>query len=340
MNVLREGSSSGALNTRLADGGNARLRSTGDEPCCMFGLNSAPRSARRRDPPAARVPRCEQRLRPLLARGRGRGVRAHGRRAVHARGPRLDRRAPALVRGELLSCSRAQPVLSSTAGPTVSCPAPAASSRSASATRGSGRGTEPRAGSTCTRRSRASTAPAGRTPSSSGRAATRRRGPLDMRDPRTRNLFRLDEGQMELDRLKAGARSRRADGLGEHGDGAARLQRDRGEDAGRPAARRAAAHDVHGRVRARRRRAPARSPARGVVRDRSRARSRRRPTASSYILRAGDLFWTGVGCVHAFYNRTAAHVRWLETQSPQPPARHSYRFNRDWEYLQDSIATV
>jgi hypothetical protein len=30
-------------------------------------------------------------------------------------------------------------------------------------------------------------------------------------------------------------------------------------------------------------------------------------------------------------------VRWLETQSPQPPARHSYRFNRDWEYLQTRI---
>jgi hypothetical protein len=26
-------------------------------------------------------------------------------------------------------------------------------------------------------------------------------------------------------------------------------------------------------------------------------------------------------------------VRWLETQSPQPPARHSYRFARDWEQL-------
>ena len=56
-----------------------------------------------------------------------------------------------------------------------------------------------------------------------------------------------------------------------------------------------------------------------------------------YTLRAGDAFWTGVGCVHAFYNRTDGHVRWLETQSPQPPARHSYRFNRDWEYLQSRI---
>jgi quercetin dioxygenase-like cupin family protein len=56
-----------------------------------------------------------------------------------------------------------------------------------------------------------------------------------------------------------------------------------------------------------------------------------------YELRPGDVLWTGVGCIHAFYNRTNATVRWLETQSPQPPARHSYRFNRDWEYLQEKL---
>jgi len=57
-----------------------------------------------------------------------------------------------------------------------------------------------------------------------------------------------------------------------------------------------------------------------------------------YTLRAGDIFWTGVGCVHAFYNRTNGKVRWLETQSPQPPARHSYRFSRDWQYLTEKLA--
>jgi quercetin dioxygenase-like cupin family protein len=52
------------------------------------------------------------------------------------------------------------------------------------------------------------------------------------------------------------------------------------------------------------------------------------------VLRAGDVFWTGVGCVHAFVNRSATgRVRWLETQSPQPPSNHSYRFERDWDYL-------
>ncbi|ROO59208.1 cupin domain [Micromonospora sp. Llam0] len=50
-------------------------------------------------------------------------------------------------------------------------------------------------------------------------------------------------------------------------------------------------------------------------------------------LEPGDVLWTGSGCDHAFYNRTDGRTRWIETQSPQPPAQHSYRFNRDWEYL-------
>jgi mannose-6-phosphate isomerase-like protein (cupin superfamily) len=52
-----------------------------------------------------------------------------------------------------------------------------------------------------------------------------------------------------------------------------------------------------------------------------------------YTLRPRDVFWTGVGSVHAFYNTSNANVRWLETQAPQPPTQHSYRFDRDWEYL-------
>jgi len=58
----------------------------------------------------------------------------------------------------------------------------------------------------------------------------------------------------------------------------------------------------------------------------------------TYVLKPGDALWTGVGCIHAFYNRTDTTVRWLETQSPQPPARHSYRFNRDWDYLADKLS--
>lgn len=56
-----------------------------------------------------------------------------------------------------------------------------------------------------------------------------------------------------------------------------------------------------------------------------------------FTLRPGDVFWTGVGCVHAFHNRSQGRVRFLETQSPQPPASHSYRFNRDWDYLAEQL---
>jgi quercetin dioxygenase-like cupin family protein len=53
---------------------------------------------------------------------------------------------------------------------------------------------------------------------------------------------------------------------------------------------------------------------------------------------AGDVAWAGVGCVHGFSNPADRPVRWLETQSPQPPRRHSYRFTRDWEYLSETLA--
>jgi quercetin dioxygenase-like cupin family protein len=53
----------------------------------------------------------------------------------------------------------------------------------------------------------------------------------------------------------------------------------------------------------------------------------------TYRLRAGDAAFAGVGCVHGFRNVGDGPVRWLETQAPQPPGRHSYRFVRDWDYL-------
>ena len=52
-----------------------------------------------------------------------------------------------------------------------------------------------------------------------------------------------------------------------------------------------------------------------------------------YTLRPGDVFWSGVGCVHAFYEVKGGTALWLETSAPGPPDRHSYRFERDWEYL-------
>jgi quercetin dioxygenase-like cupin family protein len=54
------------------------------------------------------------------------------------------------------------------------------------------------------------------------------------------------------------------------------------------------------------------------------------------LLREGDIAWAGVGCVHSFA-ATGAGVRWLETQAPQMPARHAYRFVRDWDYLTEGL---
>ena len=54
---------------------------------------------------------------------------------------------------------------------------------------------------------------------------------------------------------------------------------------------------------------------------------------ATYRLETGDIAWAGVGCVHSFANPGPGVVRWLETQAPQPPSRHSYRFARDWDYL-------
>jgi quercetin dioxygenase-like cupin family protein len=56
-----------------------------------------------------------------------------------------------------------------------------------------------------------------------------------------------------------------------------------------------------------------------------------------YRLSVGDVAFAGVGCPHAFHYPGATTVRWLETQAPQPPARHSYRFARDWDYLGERL---
>ena len=49
-----------------------------------------------------------------------------------------------------------------------------------------------------------------------------------------------------------------------------------------------------------------------------------------YELSAGDVIWTGVGCVHSFANLGTEPVRWIETQAPLPPAKEVFRFERDW----------
>jgi quercetin dioxygenase-like cupin family protein len=50
-----------------------------------------------------------------------------------------------------------------------------------------------------------------------------------------------------------------------------------------------------------------------------------------YDLKAGDVVWTGVGCVHSFKNIGNAPVRWLETFAPQPPKENVFRFMAEWE---------
>lgn len=56
-----------------------------------------------------------------------------------------------------------------------------------------------------------------------------------------------------------------------------------------------------------------------------------------YTLRAGDVAWAGVGCIHGFRNATDTTVQWLETSAPQSPSRYAYRFARDWDYLENQL---
>jgi quercetin dioxygenase-like cupin family protein len=162
-------------------------------------------------------------------------------------------------------------------------------------------------------------------------------GPLDIRDPRSRHLFRMTDDDITLDKLKVGARvdaptvsSSMATALLAYSGIAVKMLVDQRLDAAlatmfmveyQPGGV-AHLHDhpleeayviLQGEVEA--------------VAD-----------GKTYVLQVGDVLWTGVGSIHAFYNRTNTTVRWLETQSPQPPTRHSYRFNRDWEYLKEKLS--
>ena len=49
------------------------------------------------------------------------------------------------------------------------------------------------------------------------------------------------------------------------------------------------------------------------------------------IVRAGDVVFSGVGATHGFFNTGGGRVRWIETQAPQPPERHSYRWIDHWK---------
>ena len=51
----------------------------------------------------------------------------------------------------------------------------------------------------------------------------------------------------------------------------------------------------------------------------------------TYLGKPGDVFWTGVGCVHGFANVGNQPVTWLETFAPQPPKENVFRFMAEWE---------
>lgn len=50
----------------------------------------------------------------------------------------------------------------------------------------------------------------------------------------------------------------------------------------------------------------------------------------AHTIRAGDVVFAGVGATHGFFNSGTGRVRWIETQAPQPPERHSYRWIDHW----------
>ena len=54
-----------------------------------------------------------------------------------------------------------------------------------------------------------------------------------------------------------------------------------------------------------------------------------------YTIRAGDVVFAGVGSVHGFYNTGTERVRWIETQAPQPPVRHAYRWSATWTRFEE-----
>ena len=162
---------------------------------------------------------------------------------------------------------------------------------------------------------------------------------VDVRDPRNRNLFLLSDGEMDLDRLKQGAAAgaptvsaSMATAVLAYSGIAVKMLVDQRLNAQlhtmfmvdyQPGAC-ALPHDhpfeesyymLEGEV--------------DVVADGDR-----------YTLRPGDFFWTATGCVHAFYEAQGGRVRWLETSAPGPPPRHSYRHERDWDYLAEQTGSA
>ncbi len=55
-----------------------------------------------------------------------------------------------------------------------------------------------------------------------------------------------------------------------------------------------------------------------------------------HTIRAGDVVFSAVGSTHGFFNTGSGRVRWIETQAPQPPARHAYRWVDVWKRMEQS----
>jgi quercetin dioxygenase-like cupin family protein len=51
----------------------------------------------------------------------------------------------------------------------------------------------------------------------------------------------------------------------------------------------------------------------------------------THTIRGGDVVFSSVGATHGFFNTGTGRVRWIETQAPQPPERHSYRWVDHWK---------
>ncbi len=56
---------------------------------------------------------------------------------------------------------------------------------------------------------------------------------------------------------------------------------------------------------------------------------------TSYVVEAGTLCWTSVGAKHAIYAHGDRPVRFIETQTPQPPARQAFRFDSEWRAMRE-----
>jgi mannose-6-phosphate isomerase-like protein (cupin superfamily) len=54
-----------------------------------------------------------------------------------------------------------------------------------------------------------------------------------------------------------------------------------------------------------------------------------------YRVRAGDVVFAPVGSTHGFFNTGSGRVRWIETQAPQPPGRHMYRWVDVWKRFEE-----